>query len=89
MAWNVTRNVTVFGDKRVVLLKCTADAATQAVETGLKNIIGIASHRGSMTTIVGISAHINSNASGVATKGVIGCSGFSSGDDIYFTVYGN
>lgn len=89
MVWTITKTPTVFGNQRAVMLKCTADAATQSVETGLKKIIGISSHYGSAATIVGPKAYINSNPSGVATDGVIGCSGFSSGDDVYFVVYGN
>ena len=88
MAWTVTRTHSVFGNKRAVLIKCTADAATQTVETGLSVIESISLGYGSMSTIVGPKVYINSNASGVQSLGVIGCSAFTSGDDIYVTVYG-
>lgn len=87
MAWTTTRYKTVFGDKRVVGLKLTADTATQTVETGLSVIEWYNLGYGSMTT-QGVNVYINSNASGVASMGVLGCSGFTSGDDIYITVYG-
>ena len=89
MAWTVTRYPTVFVNKAVVGLKLTADAATQTVETGLKNIEwytqgGFAS----MASQTGRYIYINSNASGVQSFGVLGCSGFATGDDIYVTVFG-
>lgn len=88
MAWTVTKYPTVFGNKRVVGIKCVADAATQAVETGLKYIEWMGVGYSSMTTIVGLNVAINSNASGVAALGTVGCSGFTSGDVFYITVYG-
>ena len=88
MAWTVSREHSVFGNKRAVLVKCTADAATQTVETGLSVIDGVGLGYGSMSTIVGPKVYINSNASGVQSNGVLGCSGFTIGDDVYITVYG-
>lgn len=89
MAWTVTRYPTVFGNKRAVGLKLTADAATQTVETGLSVIewISLGSYN-SMASQTGRYVYINSNASGVQSNGVIGCSGFAVGDDIYVTVFG-
>lgn len=89
MAWTVTRYPTVFGNKRAVGLKLTADAATQTVETGLKVIEWMAlGTYGSMASQTGRFIFINSNATGIASMGVLGCSGFATGDDIYVTVYG-
>lgn len=88
MAWTVTKYPTVFGNKRAVGMKLVADAATQTVETGLKNIEWFSYGKGSMATQVGLTIAINSNASGVQSYGVLGCSGFSSGDELYITVYG-
>ena len=88
MAWTVTRDKTVFGNKAVVNLKLTADAATQTIETGLSRIDHFSQGFGSMSTLVGLTVAINSGASGVNSNGVLGCSGFTSGDDIYVTVYG-
>lgn len=89
MAWTVTKYTTVFGDKRVVGLKLTADTATQTVETGLSVIEWVTINPfASMASTTGRKLYINSNASGVASMGVLGCSGFAVGDDIYVTVYG-
>lgn len=89
MAWTVTRYPSVFGNKRVVGLKCTADAATQNVDTGLGVIEWFtAGTYGSMASQTGRYIFINSSATGVAANGQLGCSGFAIGDDIYITVFG-
>lgn len=89
MAWTVTRYPTVFGNKKVVGLKLTADAATQNVETGL-SVIEWYTLGGfnSMASQTGRYVFANSNATGIATPGTLGCSGFAIGDDIYVTVFG-
>lgn len=87
MAWTVTKEISDFGNKRVALLKCTADAATQTIETGLSIIDGVSSNYGSCST-GGVKVYANSNASGVNSNGVLGCSGFANGDVIFFMVYG-
>ena len=89
MAWTVTRYPTVFGNKRAVLMKCTADAATQTVETGLSVIEAYSLGAfASMASQTGRYVFINSNTTGIASNGVLGCSGFAIGDDFYVTVYG-
>lgn len=88
MAWTVNRINTVFGNKQARLLKVTADAATQTVETGLAVVEHIAIAFGSCTTQVGLKIFPNSGAGGTATNGVLGCSGFTAGDDVYITVFG-
>jgi len=89
MAWTVTRYPTVFGNKAAVGLKLTADAATQTIETGLKTIEWYALGTfNSMASQTGRYIYINSNASGVQSHGVLGCSGFAAGDDVYVTVFG-
>lgn len=88
MAYTVTRTQTVFGNLRAVIIKVTADAATQTVETGLSVIQGFSVGIGSCTTASSQRIAINSNASGVQSYGVLGMSGFTSGDLVYVTVYG-
>lgn len=79
MAFTVTRVLTVFGDKRVSLLDVTADAATQTIETGL-SYCDVAL----VTPVSAASANFkrafNSNASGVASNGVVALTGVASGD---------
>lgn len=97
MAFTVSSNAnTVFGDKRVVLLRVTADAATQTVETGLKNISWAMALTVSTTVGTTLSAGIaadwrvyyNSNASGVQSMGVLGISNAVSGDTKDIVVFG-
>ena len=89
MAWTVTRYPSVFGNKRVVGLKITADAATQNVDTGLK-VVEWYSLGGfsSMASQTGRYIFPNSATTGTAVAGTLGCSGFAIGDDFYLTVYG-
>lgn len=88
MAYTIVRTQSVFGNMRVVFLDITADAATQTVETGLKNIIGVSTGLQSLST-AGIKVYANSNASGTQSFGVLGMSGLVSGDELFVTVFGN
>lgn len=87
MAYTVVKTPTVFGNKRAMALKITADNATQTVETGLSVVefmsVGIMS-----CTTAAIKIYPNSNASGVQSNGVIGISGAASGDTFFVTVFG-
>ncbi len=87
MAFTVVNTPSVFGNKQVKLLKITADAATQTVQTGLQVIEHVSVFRSSMNT-AGTKIAVNSNASGIASMGVLGISGCTSGDECYITVYG-
>ena len=87
MAYTVSKTPTVFGNQAVVLLEITADAATQAIETGLANITHMSVGKDSMASN-GHTIAVNSNAVGTATPGTLGISGVASGDHFYVTVYG-
>ena len=87
MAWTVSRSHSVFGNKRTVILELTADAATQAVDTGLSLVDGFSVGAKSLSTAA-VKIYANVNASGVAAVGFLGCSGFVSGDVLFVTVYG-
>lgn len=88
MAYTATRTqLGGVGNYRVVSIALTADAATQTVETGLKNVIGHFIGQQSCST-AGIKCYANSNASGVQSFGVIGISGCVSGDQFFVTVFG-
>ena len=76
------------GNQRAIGLVITADAATQTVETGLTSINFFTLGANSMTTNSLVKIAANSNASGVQSFGVLGCSGFTNGDLFYVTVYG-
>jgi len=88
MAWTVTKTELSFGNKRGVSLHCVADAATQTIETGLSVIEGHLVGYQSCATGPNF-VYANSNASGVQSMGVLGCSGFTSGDNLHILVYGH
>jgi len=88
MAYSVSVNKkTVFGDQRVHFLSAVADAATQAIITGMQHVNHADLTIKSAATIVRFS--INKNASGVSANGTIAISGATSGDEFFITVYGN
>jgi len=77
----------VEGSLRVHVLSCTADAATQAVVTGLDRINHFSVGPQSITTS-SWAMYANSNAVGTAAPGTLGCSGFTSGDVFFVKCYG-
>lgn len=87
MAYTIVRTQSVFGNERVVHMDVTADAATQAIDTGLKNIVAMSYGPISMNSS-NIHIAVNSNASGVQAYGTVGVSGNTSGDRFFITVYG-
>ena len=87
MAYTLVRTPSTFGNQAVEMIKVTADAATQNVNTRLKNIVGFSYGPVSMNSS-NIHIAVNSSATGVATPGQLGISGCTSGDLFYVTVYG-
>jgi len=87
MAYTVTINKTVFGNKRVHGLKIVADAASATVETGLSYIDWYSVGVSSMNSM-GIRLRPNTGAGSTSAVGYLGVSGCTSGDEFYVTVYG-
>lgn len=88
MAWSVSINKKFsVGPLRCHVLSCTADAATQAVVTGLKVIEHFSVGAQSLSTGAP-KVFSNKDASGAAANGTLGCSGFTSGDVFYISVFG-
>lgn len=86
MAYTIVRTITAFGDQRAAILKITADAATQTVYTGMGHVNAF--FVGNMSGCSGWKIWANSNASGVATEGVLGISNAASGDQCFIVVLG-
>jgi len=78
---------TVYGNQRVHGIRITADAATQAIDTGLSSIDTITLCPQSLTTAA-IKVAINELAAGTASVGYVGVSGAASGDEFILTVFG-
>lgn len=88
MAWTITRDNTVFGNKAAVGITVTTDSAETAITTGLKNIDYFTMGIISMTTSANFKVARNSGTTGTAVGGLLGCSGFTSGDVVNFVVFG-
>jgi hypothetical protein len=87
MAWTVNKTNMLIGNKRAVSLDITTDSAEATLDTGLSWVEGF--------TIGIVSANTaphwvatNSGSTGTAIAGYLGCSGFTSGDDLFIMVYG-
>lgn len=87
MAWTVNRTQLVEGNKRGVLLDITTDSAEASIETGLAWIEGMTIGVVSCNTAPQWIAP-NSGSTGTAVGGLLGCSGFTSGDDLFIKVFG-
>ncbi len=78
----------VFGNKRYHVLSLTADAATQTVDSGLDIIDFYFTGQQSVTAGTNQVVYKNTGAEGTSIVGSLGCSGFTSGDVLYITVFG-
>lgn len=76
------------GNKRVHVVSCVADAATQNIDTGLSQIDHFVMGKQSVTAGTNQVVYANSGAGGTALAGYLGCSGFTSGDVFFVKVYG-
>jgi hypothetical protein len=88
MAFTVVNKRHNCGDLNMVILSCTADAATQTIETGLKNVLGVAWSPISMATASSHSLYFNSNCSGTRSMGVLAVTGVASGDEFCVVCFG-
>ena len=79
---------TTFGNLAVQEYKITADAATEAIDTGLNNIVMVHAQPKSMASSP-FSISKNEGVAGTSIAGTIGITGVTSGDDFYVTVYGS
>lgn len=80
-----------FGNQNVAFFTVTADAASGTVTTGFGTVEAVTMTPSSVTTnnsAVAGRIRANATAAGGASAGVIGFSGFTSGDVMYLMVYG-
>ena len=88
MAFTVAKlKESVVGDMRFQILSCTADATTEAIDTGLDYIYGVSAAPQSMASSPW-SVRANEGVAGTSTLGTIGVTGVTSGDEFYLTVWG-
>lgn len=88
MAFTVTRYPSDFGNKKVVLLDVTADAAEANINCGFTFIEAIAVGLCSMNSS-NIHIAVNSGSTGTALVGFLGISGCTSGDRFFVSVFGH
>lgn len=82
MAFNAsTLHKTVFGNLRVTVLSCTADAASGAVDVGLESVKF--AHVTPVSLTSGLHSVTFTSVSGVSVAGV------ANGDVFYVTAYGS
>jgi hypothetical protein len=88
MAFTVSAEPTVFGNKGTRLLKITADAAEANVASGFNVIdFAVVGKPISMAT-ANPYVYANKDSSGTAANGTIGISGVSAGAEIHVIVFG-
>lgn len=90
MAWTVTK-VDEFNtaNKITKVFDITTDSAESTITTGLAVIKGFQLGPQSISTAgAGIHIYHNSGSTGTAIAGALGCSGFTSGDEFFLTVFG-
>lgn len=88
MAFTVTKvHDDVHGKSRFQILSCTADAATQTIDTGLDYLYGVSFSPQSMASSPW-SITPNEGAGGTALVGQLAVTGVASGDQFYLHIWG-
>ena len=87
MAWTITRDKSIMGNKAVVGLKVITDSATTAIDSGLKQIDYFSYAPASMGTS-NIHININKGISSTSIVGTVAVTGCASGDEFYLVVFG-
>lgn len=89
MAYSVSvLEKTIFGNKNVSVLSCTADGATGIIDTGLKVVSWLQMTPVSLSTAA-IKLRRNEGTTSTSIAGSIGVTGAVSGDVFYITAFGN
>ena len=88
MAFTVTTENTVFGNKNAKLIKITADGAEANIATGFGVIDFMATPKAISMATANAFIQPNKNSSGTATNGTIGISGVSAGAEFHCLVFG-
>ncbi len=87
MAFTISREQSVFGNKKVVIISCSVDSASGNVDTGLSVIDGFSLAPVSMATVaIGLDRNVGSGAT--ALPGILNVGSAASGDSFMLVVYG-
>ncbi len=88
MAFTVSVENTVFGNKSAKLMKVTADGAEANISTGFGVIDLMVGHKAVSMATANAYIQANKNSSGTAANGTIGVSGVSAGAEFHLLVFG-
>lgn len=89
MAFTVSKEQTVFGNKKVTMLTVTTDAVSGVIDSGLSVIDCVTFAPKSMTTIAGtFQLKPNELTAATASNGKLHIVDAISGDDIFIVCYG-
>lgn len=87
MAFTISREYSVFGNKRVALVSCSVDSASGNIDTGLSIVDHVAIAPVSMATAA-IIMKKNIGSGATARNGIVNINGAANGDVFMLTVYG-
>lgn len=87
MAFTISREQSVFGNKKVVLISCSVDSASGNVDTGLSQIDGFSFAPVSMATCA-LSLKKNVGSGATSRPGILNVNSGTSGDSFFLVVYG-
>ena len=88
MAFTVSVENTVFGNKNAKLMKITADGAEANIVTGFGVVDLLVNAPVKSMATANVYVQPNKNSSGTAANGTIGVSGCSAGAEIHCLVFG-
>lgn len=89
MAWTVSKDAAVVGNKRMIIASVTSDSAEANLALGLGYVDHVSVSLISCSTGTAL-PHVakNMNSSGTASNGTVGISGCTSGDVFCIVAYG-
>lgn len=87
MAFTLTRELSVFGNKRISLMSCSVDSASGVIDTGLSFVDGFTMAPVSMAT-AGIGMDRNLGSGATSRPGFIDVGSCATGDSFFLVVYG-
>lgn len=87
MAFTISREQTVVGNKRAVLLSCSVDSTSGNIDTGLSVVDGFTVGGVSMAT-TGINFKRNVGSGATARPGILNVNSANVGDSFFLVIYG-
>lgn len=87
MAFTISREFSVFGNKKVAFISCSVDSASGNIETGLSVVdaVGV-SLVSAATAAYTLKRNLGSNST--AIQGMLNINSATSGDSFFFIAYG-